>query len=152
MDATWLTALHGSGFAEWLRTAPWAWPVVEALHIVGFALLFGSIVVVDLRVLGFGLALDARALGRLVLPATRAGFALALATGLPMAVAQATELWFNRAFRLKLLLLLVALANVLVFHARRGLERRDAVAQAQAVLSLACWFLIIAAGRGIAYV
>lgn len=152
MDATWLTALHGSAFAEWLRTAPWAWPVVEALHIAGFALLFGSIAVVDLRVLGFGRALDPRALGRLALPVTRAGFALALATGLPMAVAQATELWFNLAFRWKLLLLALALSNVIVFHRRRGLERRDALAQAQAALSLGCWFLIIAAGRGIAYV
>jgi hypothetical protein len=152
VDATWLSAVHGSAFAEWLRTAPWAWPVVEALHIAGFALLFGSIAVVDLRVLGFGVRLDARALGRFVLPATRAGFALALATGVPMAVAQATELWFNRAFRLKLLLLAIALCNVLLFHARRGLDRRDALARAQAALSLACWFLIIVAGRGIAYV
>jgi hypothetical protein len=152
MDATWLSALHGSAFAEWLRTAPWAWPVVEALHIAGFALLFDSVVVVDLRVLGFGARLDPRALARFVLPATRAGFALALATGVPMAIAQATELWFNRAFRLKLLLLALALLNVIVFHARRGLERRDVFAQGQAALSLACWFLIILAGRGIAYV
>ena len=152
MDTTWLAALHGSAFAEWLRTAPWAWPVVEALHIVGFALLFGSIVLVDLRVLGAGAALDVRALARFALPATRAGFALAVATGLPMAVAQAAELWFNRAFRLKLLLLAVALCNVLWFHARRGLDRRDAFAKGQALLSLACWFLIILAGRGIAYV
>ena len=152
MDAIRLTALHRSAIAEWLRSAPWAWPVFEALHIAGFALLFGSIAVVDLRVLGFGARLDARAPGRFVLPATRAGFALALATGVPMAVAQATELWFNRAFRLKLLLLAIALCNVIVFHARRGLNRRDAPAKAQAALSLACWFLIIAAGRGIAYV
>jgi hypothetical protein len=152
VDATWLSALHGSAFAEWLRTAPWAWPVFEALHITGFALLFGSIVLVDLRVLGFGAALQARQLGRFALPATRAGFALALATGVPMAIAQATELWSNRAFRLKLLLLAVALCNVLLFHARRGLDRRDALAKGQAALSLACWFLIIAVGRGIAYV
>jgi hypothetical protein len=149
MRCSWL---HSSALAIWMREAPWAWPAVEALHILGFALLFGSVIVVDLRVLGFGSRLDLRALADYVLVASRGGFALALPTGLAMFAAHAPELATNPAFRLKLLLLALALANVLAFHWRSGLRHRDGIARGQAALSILCWILIIICGRGIAYV
>lgn len=144
--------LHASALATWMREAPWAWPAVEVVHILGFALLFGSVLLVDLRLLGFGTRLDPRALAQYALRASRAGFVLALPSGLAMFAAHAPELAANPAFRLKLLLLALALANVVVFHARSGLQRRDATARGQAVLSIVCWTSIIICGRGIAYV
>ena len=54
-----------------MRTSPLAYPVAEILHIIGFALLIGSIVGLDLRLLGFGRALPVATLARLVLPVTR---------------------------------------------------------------------------------
>jgi hypothetical protein len=144
--------LHASAPATWMREAPWAWPAVEALHILGFAVLFGSVLLVDLRVLGFGGRLDGRALAQYALRATRVGAVLALATGLPMFAAHAPTLAGNIAFRIKLALLAVALANAAVFHWRSGMRRQDALARCQAALSITCWTLVIICGRGIAYV
>lgn len=133
-----------------LRSA-WAYPVLEVVHIVGIGLLLGSLVVFELHVWGRGRVLDARALQRLALPVTLAGFALAAASGLVMFAAQAGELLGNRAFVWKMGLLLAAGVNAAAFHARGGVARADRLARIQTALSLGLWVLVIACGRFIAY-
>ena len=49
-----MDGLEGSGVGHWMREALWAYPAVETVHIIGLALLFGSIVIVDLRLIGLG--------------------------------------------------------------------------------------------------
>lgn len=135
-----------------LQTSPWAYPALEAAHIVGIAILFGSLVLFELRVLGLGRGVDPGSLGRLALPVSVAGFALAALTGLTMFATQPEELLPNPAFRLKMLLLMVAGANAGWFHARGSLARADAIARLQAALSAITWVAVIACGRAIAYV
>ena len=135
-----------------LQTSPWAYPALEAAHIAGIAALFGSLLLFELRVLGLGRGIDAGALARLALPLSLAGFALAALTGLTMFATQPQELLPNPAFRLKMLLLMLAGANAAWFHARGSLLRADAIARLQAVASTALWLAVIACGRGIAYV
>jgi hypothetical protein len=135
-----------------LQTSPWAYPALEAAHIAGIAVLFGSLLLFELRVLGLGARIEAGALARLALPVTAAGFALAALTGMTMFATQPQELLPNPAFRLKMLLLMVAGANAGWFHARGSLARADAIARAQALVSAATWLAVIACGRAIAYV
>jgi hypothetical protein len=135
-----------------LQTSPWAYPALEATHVAGVAALFGSLLLLELRVLGLGRRVPADALARLALPVTLAGFALAALTGMTMFATQPQELLPNPAFRAKMLLLMIAGANAGWFHARRSLARADALARVQAVLSLAVWLAVIACGRAIAYV
>jgi hypothetical protein len=68
-----------------------------------------------------------------------------------MFAAQATELIANRAFTLKMLLLLAAACNAGWFHGRASLDKLDALARAQMVLSTLIWLAVLACGRWIAY-
>lgn len=135
-----------------LASHPWAYPALETVHLVGIALLFGGLLVFELRLLGLARALDLRALARLVLPLALLGFGLCALTGLAMFATQPMELLANPAFRLKLLLLMVAGANAAWFHARGGLGLADKPARAQGLLSLGIWLAVIICGRWIAYV
>lgn len=136
----------------WIVSHPYAYPALEAAHIVGIALLLGSLVVFELRVWGFGAALPPVPLARLALGLSLAGFGLAAASGLTMLASQFDDLVANRAFLLKMGLLVAAGANALAFHVRGGLRRLDAWARAQTALSLGLWLAVIVCGRWIAYV
>jgi hypothetical protein len=130
---------------------PWAYPALEVLHILGIALLLGSLVLLELRVWGLGAALPVAPLARLALPLSLAGFGLVATSGLTMFAAHPAELLSNRAFLAKLGLVMLAGLNAAAFHARGGLARLDALARAQTVLSLGLWLAAIMAGRWIAY-
>jgi hypothetical protein len=79
----------------------------ETVHIIGLALLFGTIVVVDLRLLGLGRNVSAVAVTRNVLPWTLAGFAVAAATGSLMFTAHAAEFATLPIFLLKMTLIVL---------------------------------------------
>lgn len=130
---------------------PWAYPALEAAHVVGIALLLGNLVLLELRVWGAAPALPIRPLARLALGLSLGGFGLAAATGLLMFAASPAELLANRLFLLKMGLLGAAGLNAAAFHARGGLDKSDAVARMQTVLSLGLWIAVIIAGRFIAY-
>lgn len=136
----------------WLTSHPWAYPALESVHIIAIALVVGSLVVFELRVWGLGTELPTPALARLALGTSLAGFGLAAATGLLMFASQPGELLANRAFVVKMGLLMLAGTNAALFHARGGVRRADAVARAQTVLSLGIWAAVIICGRWIAYI
>ena len=136
---------------EGLRSHAWAYPALEVVHIFGIGLLLGNLVLLELRVFGLGAALPVRALARLGLSLAACGFALAAASGLLMFATQAQELLANRAFTLKMLLLLAAGCNAGVFHGRDSLGRMDGMARAQMFLSTLLWLAIVTCGRWIAY-
>jgi hypothetical protein len=121
------------------------------VHIVGIALLFGNLVLFELRVWGAGAALAVAPLARLALTVSLCGFALAAASGSLMFASQPLELLANRTFTLKMGLLMVAGTNAAIFHARGGLTRLDAVARAQTAFSVGLWLAVIVCGRWIAY-
>jgi hypothetical protein len=134
-----------------LASHPWAYPALEAAHLVGVAALFGGLLVFELRLLGLARALDLPALACLVLPLALLGFGLSAATGLLMFATQPQELLANAAFRLKLLLLALAGANAAWFHGRGSLALADGAARVQGLLSLGIWLAVIISGRWIAY-
>ena len=134
-----------------LRSHLWAYPALEIVHITGIALLLGNLVLLELRVFGLGAALPITALARLSLGLAATGFSLAAASGLLMFASQPAELLANRAFTLKMLLLLAAACNAGWFHGRASLDRLDAVARVQMVLSTLIWLAVVACGRWIAY-
>lgn len=134
-----------------LQTNAWAYPVLEIFHITGIALLLGNLVLLELRVFGRGAALPVPDLARLSLGLAGVGFTLAAATGLLMFATQPAELLANRAFTLKMLLLLAAGCNAAVFHVRGSLLKLDGAARLQMLLSTLIWLAVVACGRWIAY-
>lgn len=134
-----------------LQSHPWAYPVLEIVHICGIALLLGNLVLVELRVFGLGAQLPVQPLARLALGTALAGFSLAAASGLLMFASQPGELLANRAFTLKMLLLFAAGCNAAWFHGRRSLARMDRAARVQMAVSTVLWVAVLSCGRWIAY-
>nr|WP_295834949.1 hypothetical protein [uncultured Azospirillum sp.] len=155
----WLVALETSGLGDTLRQSLWLYPLVEVLHILGLALLVGSIAAFDLRLMGLHAGLPAGALSRLLLPVAVVGFVLVVPTGILLFISEATALARNPAFLVKMGLMLAALGNIALFH--RGAGRRVAgwggggrpppAARAAGAVSLLLWIAVLASGRLIAY-
>lgn len=135
----------------WIASHPWLYPALEATHIVGIALLLGSLALVELRLWGFAAALPLRPLARFGLGLSGVGFCVAASSGLLMFGSQPAELVANPPFLAKLALLAAAGLNALAFHLRGGLDKADGVARLQALASLGLWLAVIICGRWIAY-
>ena len=152
-------AIHALPLAVALRGVPWLYPTVETLHIASIALLFGSIALVDLRLLGFSRTLPLRQLSRHALPLTALAFLGAACTGSLLFIAHANDLVNNRVFIFKLGLITLAGVNAAVFHTGPYMKVADwdsgrlppVSARLCAVLSLLIWLGVIACGRWIAY-
>jgi hypothetical protein len=152
-------AIEASGLGQAMRQSLWLYPIVEIVHLVGLALLFGSIVVLDLRLLGMGRGLSVRGLAAHVLPWTAASFVLIVPSGLAMFVAHASDFIGNPVFVLKMGLIFAAGINAAVFHTtvfrdNAGWDANAATptaARVAAALSLLFWISVIACGRLLAY-
>lgn len=138
----WLAAIERSALGEALRGSIWLYPAVETLHIIGFALLVGSIAVFDLKVLA------GRKGDRPAVLTARAGFVLAATMGVLLFVTEARAYAGNPAFLVKVVLIALALANVVWFHVRAG---RGSTMRLAAGVSLASWLAVVVCGRMIAY-
>jgi hypothetical protein len=158
-----LGALEASGLGQAMRQWLWLYPTVETVHIVGIGLLFGSIAVLDLRLLGFSRIIAVKALARHVLPWTAASFLLIVPSGFLMFTAHATEFIQSPVFVIKMCLILAAGLNAALFHAIvfPSVEVWDSVemrklapppsARISAAASLVVWISVIACGRLLAY-
>jgi hypothetical protein len=146
-----LSAIEASALAEAIRRSAWAWPALESVHIASFGVLIGSLLVFELRLFGLARAIQAVPLARLALGTSLAAFACAAASGALLFASGATEFAAHPAFRVKLVLILIAGINAIVFHARGGVRRQDATARAQAAASIVLWLSVLTSGRLIAY-
>lgn len=155
-----LAAIERLPLAVAMRHELWLYPIVEIMHITGFVTLVGSILVLDMRLLGLSSGISVRALARHVLPWSFGALFLIVPTGLLMFVAHAGDLIGNTAFIVKMSLLFCAGINAALFHA--GVFRSAAAwdsgtavpvpAKIHALISLLIWIGVLACGRLLAYV
>jgi hypothetical protein len=150
-------ALQESALGHAMRSSPALYPAVEILHILGFVVLVGSILALDLRLLGLGSAIPIPPMAQLLLPLSRFGFLLAISMGFLLFSADAAHVVHNPAFQAKLLLITAALINIIIAHAgpwRQIAQWRNDVpgsAKFTALASLLLWLGAVCAGRLIAY-
>lgn len=152
------------GFFEWcettrigtvVRDSLWLFPVIEATHLLGLSLLGGSLLVVDLRMLGWGLRDRSIAeLARHVRPWLWAALGIMVATGVPLFLSEAVKCYYNPAFWLKMRTLPVALLFTLVVRER--MTRNPALdtsvrSRLAGGVSVALWLTVAAAGRWIGF-
>lgn len=153
-----LAWLAGSALSQAMRGSTWLYPIVEIVHICGFCILVGAVVMFDLRVLGWARALPLRELGRHILPWSVASLLLIVPAGVMMFSAHPAEMAANRVFQLKLLLIAIAGVNAAAFHLGpyRCVASWDtgtpAMARLHAAASIALWLSVISCGRLLAYV
>jgi len=143
-----------------MRQSTWAFPTFDTIHTLGIILVAGTIMLVDLRLLGLGLrSVPIAQLVARIVPWTLWGFALMFVSGGLLFSSEAVKMYHSPAFRIKVVLLALAGLNALIFHRTvyRDVANWDpqSVAPPRArlagLLSLAFWIAIIAAGRAIAY-
>ena len=156
----WLKSLEGTGLASGIRDSLYLFPFLEAVHVMALSVVFGTIMIVDLRLLGF--ASTHRPFERMsseLLRITWGAFAVAAVTGTLMFMTNARVYAGNTSFRIKMVLLLLAGLNMAFFHltagrsvARWGRERSaPRIGRTTAALSLSLWIAIIFAGRVIGF-
>lgn len=151
LETTWLSSFVAS---YW-----WAWPLAETLHFLGLSLLIGVIGILDLRMLGMAKGLSVRSMHRLV-PWGVLGFVLNLVSGISFVAADPGRFLPSGYFQVKLILIVAAGINVLVFYLtlyRESLEwgpEADVPASAKivAVTSLLLWSAVTIIGRFMAFV
>ena len=144
-----LVALEGIWLAQAMKYSTWLYPTVETVHIWGIGMLFGSVVLMDLRVLGLGKALDYSALSRLGIAVSVLGLSLAVITGSMLFITHASDLIASRLFILKMCLIFLLITNAALLRMRVVI---NAATKAQAVISLVGWASVIGLGRWLAYV
>jgi hypothetical protein len=131
------------------------YPLVNALHIMGFATLVVCVSLMDLKIIGAIRVLDRDAFVTLMRRFGIGGFVVAAATGLLMFAIQAREYTFHPAFQVKMALLLLAGLNLLAFRYVVGEYRPGRIypfpARLLAVLSIVIWIGVILAGRFIGF-
>ena len=148
---------------DFIRGNSFAWPIAEMFHYLGMALLLGTVGFFDLRVLGVGKGISMGSLAKFV-PLGVIGFGLNLITGLLFVtgnpLGKPIDYLTNLAFQVKMLLILLAGLNLLVFYVTgvaRSVEGMPADADAPTVakvfagLSLVFWVGVIYFGRMIMY-
>src|SRR5688572_1621916 len=116
-----LQSIESSGLAAWLRGSLYAFPLIESFHVIGLTMVFGSIAVIDLRLLG--LASVRRPFATVaseIIKWTWAAFGVTAATGLLMFSTNALAYYQNLQFRFKMSLLVLAGINMLVFNITAG--------------------------------
>ena len=150
------------GFFEWceatllgtmVRESIWAFPVIEAVHLVALCVIGGAILLVDLRLLGAGLTGHAASdLARHVRPWLLAGLAVMLSTGVLLFLSEAIKCFYNTSFWVKMTTLPVALAFTFAVK-NRSLDGLDTSTRSRVLgaVSIALWFTVAAAGRWIGY-
>ena len=147
-------SLEEMWIGEAIRTSYWLFPFIEAIHLVGLALLGGTVLVVDLRLLG--LALRSRAASQVLLNA-RPYFVLALvtmfATGIPLALSEMIKLYYNFSWWVKISAL--PLAILFTFFVRNPIVLRERASNvmlaAVGLVSIGLWFTVAGAGRWIGF-
>jgi hypothetical protein len=157
-------------FCQWLdqtavgstiRQSLWLFPAIETVHLLGMAALVGTITVLDLRLLGW--TMPQRRVSEVVarlLPWTWLGFGVQVVTGALLFSSEAVKIYGNPAFRLKMLFLLLAGIQALIFQTvvSRKLPAWDdrpaspVMARITGMISILLWIAIVTAGRFIGFV
>lgn len=153
-------SLEYSGIGIYIAESTWAFPTLETLHVISFVIVLGTIMVMDLRMLGltsnkFAVTLTAKD----TLPWTWGAFVAAAITGLLLFVSKATSYVINPYFLAKLAMIALAGLNMMYFHffTWRTVEHwdRDAsmpvAVKIAGVLSLVFWILVVFFGRAIGF-
>jgi hypothetical protein len=154
-----LTRLQDLGLPTQIRESDWMFPTIETVHVFALVLVVGTIMTVDLRLLG--IANKDRPFSEVaseMLPWTWAAFAIAALAGMLMFSSKALTYYGNIPFRLKMVCLLLAGINMVMFHwlGTRHLEvwdlgRPPRAAKLAGGASLLLWTTIVAAGRWIGF-
>jgi hypothetical protein len=148
-------AIENSGLGQLARSSVWLYPSANLIHVLGAALLVGSIIVFDVLLLRRRYE-TARAVSGTALTVAALGIVLQIASGSVLFSAEATAIVRNPVFLIKMVIILVGLANIALYHASKNKAPETPGippnASFHAAASAIIWIGAALAGRAIAYV
>ena len=142
-----------------IRESIWVYPMLHWVHILSNTLMFGTIVFLDLRLVGVGLTRRRVSdVAEQLLPWTWVGWTLMFVSGALIFTSDPVRYYGNLFLRIKMLLMMLAGVNALVFHftVYRGISawdegRAPAMARLSGAISLVSWIGIVITGRAVGY-
>ena len=151
----WFQALESSALGEAIRNSHWLFPVIEAFHLLGLAVIGGAVLIVDFRLLGLGLrSHPVSRLARDMQPWMIGSLIVMIASGVPLFVSEAIKCYYSVPFWVKMAAL--GAAVVFTFTIRRSVvmsDRSEAMSsRIVAGISIGLWATVGWGGRWIAFV
>lgn len=158
MDAL-INWLNSTALNKYIMSEAWLWPTLEIAHFFGLCLLLGSVIIFDLRAIGIARAVPLIRVETFMVSAV-VGFEINLITGIIFVIGDPDRYLPNIAFRIKMILIVIAGLNVAYYmwrirpQVQRGLDGAEISGGAKyvAALSLLLWACVIVFGRIIPYV
>lgn len=155
-----LKSIENTDIASSIRNSLFLFPMLESIHVVGLAIVFGTIAIIDLRLLGLASThRPFRVMASDILKWTWMAFAITFVTGVLMFSTNAATYFHNPVFQAKMTILLLAGINMGIFELTTGRSVRrwdtssstPASAKTAAVISLTLWITVIFLGRWIGF-
>lgn len=147
LELTWIGAT--------VRNSTYLFPAIEVVHLFGLVLLLGTLIVIDMRMLGLGMRRQtvSQVFGEFS-PLTLTGLGLMLLSGIPLFLSEAIKCYENQGFQLKMLFLFMALVFHFTIYRKVASSEKMGTPwlQITALLSLFLWFGVGLCGRAIAFV
>jgi hypothetical protein len=155
-DPTFFTWCEASWVGEGIRDSTWLFPVIESFHLLGLAVIGGSVLAVNLSLLGLGLGQRSAAqLWRDTRPWFVGSLVVMLSSGFLLFTSEAVKLYYHEAFWVKMSALLASLVFTATVQRRTALGDPQRVSRlrscAVGLVSLLLWFLVGAGGRWIGF-
>ena len=146
--------LEQSFIGEAIRNSIWMFPVIEAFHLIGLAILGGSILVGDLRLLG--LLLSTKPINYVISQTTlilKLGLVILVSTGIPLFLSEAIKCYYSRAFWIKMSALLIGLVFLFFIRNPMGLSAVEGNAKLKLIgfTSISIWAIVAGSGRWIGF-
>jgi len=152
--------IEATSLGVFVRESLWGFPILVATHIIGLVFSVGVVLWLDLRLLGVSMTgVPVSRVYRRLMPLAFVGFAVMIVSGATIFTGFATSAYKNPYFRVKLVALLLAGINALVYHT--NIERRIALwdrsptpptlAGMAGIISILAWTTVILAGRMMSY-
>ena len=146
--------LEQSFIGEAIRNSIWMFPVIEAFHLIGLAILGGSILVGDLRLLG--LLLSSKPINYVISQTTlilKLGLLILISTGIPLFLSEAIKCYYSRAFWIKMSALIIGLVFLFCIRNPAGLSTVEGNAKVKLIgfISISLWAIVAGSGRWIGF-
>ncbi len=144
--------LEQSFIGEAIRNSIWMFPVIEAFHLIGLAILGGSILVGDLRLLG--LLLSSKPINYVISQTTlilKLGLLILVSTGIPLFLSEAIKCYYSRAFWIKMSALMIGLVFLFCIRNPVGLSTVEGNAKVKLIgfISISIWAIVAGSGRNL---
>lgn len=148
----WLDVLAATDIAQWVRFSRWGYAAINTVHVLGIALLIGSIIPLDLKLLGLWRRLAITPLAEVLVPVAIAGLIISVISGSLLFLAGPNDYLALNVFLFKILFITLAVANAVNFHWRIDYSAGKNALRLVGGVSLLLWLCALIAGRLVAYI